>query len=446
MADSRALDLLETLILDARRHGADKADAMMAESTDMNCVCRLGKPEELERAESAGLGLRVMLGQKQAAVSTTDFSAESLSTLVERAVTMAKATPDDRYLVMAEEAQLCSNPEALDLLDEGEPDAEALMRKAEEVEKAARDVQGVTNSEGGEAGYRRSSITLVTSEGFQGAYDKSYHSVSVSVLAGEGTKMQRDYDYTMARKQADLRDAQDVGREAAERTVRKLNPRKLSTRQVPVIFDRRTARGLLGNLASAVNGSAIARGTSFLKEKMDQRIFAQGVQVTDDPLRQKGLGSRPFDAEGLAGRPTHIIKDGVLCSWLLDLGTALQLELESTGNASRGLSSSPSPSSSNFTLEAGTQSPEEMISSMNEGFYITEAFGMGVNLVTGDYSQGAGGFWIENGQIAYPVQEVTIAGHLLEMFAQLTPANDLIFESSTSSPSVYIDRMTIAGA
>jgi PmbA protein len=333
----------------------------------------------------------------------------------------------------------------LDILDPVEPSPEVLEARAAEAEDAARAVPGVTNSEGAESGWSSTRVQLAASNGFSGGYAVSRHSFSVSVLAGSGTAMERDYDFTSAIAGADLRDPAEVGRKAGERAVRRLNPRKVATAQVPVVYDPRVSGGLIGSFANAVNGAAIARGTSFLKDKMGSRVFAAGIQIIDDPLRKRGLRSKPFDGEGLPTTRRAIIEDGVLQSWFLDLATARQLRLTSTGNAARGTGAPPSPAPTNLYLAAGKLSPQDLIADIKQGFYVTELIGMGTNLVTGDYSRGAAGYWIENGEIAYPVSEVTVAGNLKDMYARLVPASDLEFRYGTDAPTVRIDGMTVAG-
>jgi PmbA protein len=444
-SQSNALDFLDDLIGRARKAGADAADAVLVESTSMSLAQRLGQPERLERAESHDLGLRVFIGKRQAIVSSTDNAPAMLDELVERAIAMARSVPEDPYCGLADPDQLATEIPDIDLCDPEEPAPDTLVERARAAEEAARAVEGVTNSEGAEADWSRSTIALAASNGFTGSYAVSRHSVSVSVLAGEGTHMERDYDYSSAVFGADLDDPAAVGRRAGERAVKRLNPRKVATAQLPVIYDPRVANSLIGHLASAINGAAIARGTSFLKDSMGKRILPAGVTVTDDPHRRRGLRSKPFDGEGVANRRLDIVADGVLTSWILDLRSARQLGLASTGHAARGTSSPPSPATTNLYLAPGTRSPEELIGEVARGFYVTELIGFGVNGVTGDYSRGASGFWIENGALAYPVSEVTIAGNLKEMFLNLTPANDLVFRYGTDAPTVRVDGMTIAG-
>ncbi|MGH6958982.1 MAG: TldD/PmbA family protein, partial [Dongiaceae bacterium] len=338
---------------------------------------------------------------------------------------MARTVPEDPYCGLADAGELARQIPAIDLCDADEPTTELLKERARAVEESALAVKGVTNSEGADAGWSRSTIALAASNGFHGSYARSHYGVGVAVLAGEGTAMERDYDHASAVYGRDLEDAAAVGKRAGERTVKRLNARKAATAKVPVVYDPRVSRGLLSHLASAINGASIARGTSFLKDKLNQRIFGADITITDDPHRPRGLNSKPFDGEGIANRKRAIVEDGVLTTWVLDLRSARQLGLKSTGHAARGTSSPPSPSLTNLYMAAGKMTPEEMIGGILSGFYVTELMGMGVNGVTGDYSRGAAGFWIEHGEITYPVSEVTIAGNLNDMFLNLTPANDL---------------------
>jgi PmbA protein len=358
---------------------------------------------------------------------------------------MARSVPEDPYCGLAEPDELARKVPVLDILDETEAAPELLKERARAAEEAARAVSGVTNSEGAEASWGRSSITLVASNGFHGGYATSRHGVSVAVLAGEGTGMERDYDYATTVYGADLEDPVAVGKRAGERAVKRLNPRKAATAKVPVVFDPRVSRSFLGHISSAINGAAIARGTSFLKDKLGQRILPADVTVIDDPHRPRGLASKPFDAEGLANKKSAIIDKGVLTGWVLDLRSARQLGLKSTAHAARGTSSPPSPSLTNLYMEPGKQTPTELIGGIFSGLYVTELIGFGVNGITGDYSRGAAGFWIEHGEIAWPVSEVTIAGNLIDMFLNLTPANDLVFRYGSDAPTIRVDGMTVAG-
>jgi PmbA protein len=441
----QALDLLADLIAKARAQGADAADAVVVGSVALSNAQRLGELERLEREESQDLGLRVLVGRRQAIVSSTDTSAEALAGLVERAVAMAKSVPEDQYCGLADPDQLATDHPDLDIFDPDEPAPEALIERARACEDAARAVTGVTNSEGAEASWSMSRVSLAASNGFSGSYAGSRHSLGVSVLAGEGQGMERDYDFTSTVFSADLEDPETVGRRAGERAVRRLGPKKATTAKVPVIFDPRVAGGLIGHLAGAINGRTVARGTSFLKDKMGEPVFARGLNVVDDPHRARGLRSKPFDGEGLENTRRSVVEDGVLKTWFLDLRSARQLGLASTGNASRGTSSPPGPSATNLYLEAGAESPEALIGEIDSGFYITEMMGMGINGITGDYSRGASGFWIEKGALTYPVSEVTVAGNLKDMFLALTPADDLEFRYGINAPTLRVDGMTVAG-
>jgi PmbA protein len=444
--ETDAIDLLSDLIARARRAGADAADAVLFEGVSISHAQRLGKIEKLERSEGYDLGLRVLVGKRQAIVSSNDRSAKAVEELVDRALAMARVVPEDPYCGLADPAEIARGWPPLDMLDPAEPTAEQLIARATAAEAAARAVPDITHSEGAEAGWSRSQVALAASNGFAGRYAGSGHSVSVSVLAGEGTGMERDYDFASAVYGADLRDPESVGRTAGERAVKRLGARKMKTAQVPVVYDPRVARGLIGHLIGAISGPSITRGTSFLKEKLGQRIFPEAVTIIDDPHRHRGLRSKPFDGEGLANRRRAIIENGVLTTWLLDLRSARQLGLASTGHAARGTSSPPSPSPTNLWLEPGKLTPAELMADIKSGFYVTELMGMGVNGVTGDYSRGAAGFWIENGVLAFPVSEVTIAGNLKEMYLHLVAADDLEFKSGTDAPTVRIDGMTVAGS
>lgn len=439
------LDIITDLIGKARATGADAADAVMVTAAALSLSQRLGKPEQLQRAESGDVGLRVFVGRRQAIVSTTDLSPKMLDELVERAVAMARSVPEDPFCGIADPDQIAHEWPDLDICDPEEPAAETLIERARRAEEAAMSVEGVTNSEGADASWSRSTVSLAASNGFAGSYSLSRRSLSVSVLAGSGTAMERDYDVSVAVYSDDLEDAEKIGRSAGERAVRRLNPRRVRTAKLPVVFDPRVSRGLLGHLAGAITGPAIARGTSFLKDKLGQQIFRPEVRIVDDPHVKRGLRSKPFDAEGVAMSRRDIIDGGRLTTWLLDLRSARQLGLTTTGHASRGTGSPPSPSPTNLYMAAGPRSPKDMIAEIGQGLYVTELMGMGVNGVTGDYSRGASGFWIENGELAYPVSELTIAGNLKEMFLAMEPADDLELRFGMDAPTIRIEAMTIAG-
>jgi PmbA protein len=439
-------NLLNDLLKWAKEFGADAADALYVNGESISVAQRLGKREKLESSEGRDLGLRVFVGRRQAFVSSTDFAPAALRELASRAVDMARAVPEDPTCGLAPEELLARAWPDLDLDDRTRPTARKLLAMAGEAEDAARAVKGVTNSEGAEAGWGRTSVMLAASNGFSGGYSRSGFSLSCSVLGGEGTGMERDYEWTSAVHLEDLMAPAKVGRNAGKFVVRRLNPRKAQSARVPVIYDRRVSGGLIGHLAGAINGRAVARGTSFLKDRMGERVFAEGIRILDNPLRKRGLGSRPFDAEGLATSRRAVIDDGVLTTWLLDLAAARQLNLAPTGHASRGVSGPPSPTTSNFYLEKGKLSVKELIGDIKSGLYITDMIGFGVNGVTGDYSRGASGFWIENGELAWPVSGITVAGNLKDMFLNMTAANDLEFKSSTNAPTVRIEGLTVAGS
>jgi PmbA protein len=441
--------LAERLVAAARRAGADQADALAVRSVSLSVEVRDGAVEESERSEGDDLGLRVIVGRKQAVVSTNDLKGNGLDALAERAVAMARAAPDDRFAGLADANQLARDiareTATLDLLDPDMPDVRLLEERAREAEAAGLAVHGVSKSGGASASAGIGGLVLVTSHGFHGASIGSRHGISMTAIAGDGTGMERDYDFSSTLHASDLENARTIGRHAGERAVKRLNPRKVTTRRVPVVFDARISGSIVGHLASAANGASVARKTSLLREKLGQKIFASGIHIIDDPLRPRGLRSRSFDAEGVAGRSRHLIEDGVLKTWILDCATARELDLETTGHAQRGVSSTPSPGPSNLHMAPGDKSPDELIADIADGFYITDMIGMGVNLVTGDYSRGASGFWIENGECTYAVSEVTIAGHLSDIFASVTPANDLVFRYGTNAPTLRIEGMTVAG-
>jgi PmbA protein len=446
LLDQSALTTLAERLVDAaRKAGADAADAVAVRSMSMSVEIRDGAVDESERAESDDIGLRVLAGRRQAVVSTNDIARADVDALAQRAVAMARAAPEDPYAGLAEPDRLARKLPELDLTDPDLPAVAHLEELARRAEAAAMAMPGVSKSGGASASAGIGGMVLVTSHGFHGAYLASRHGISMMAIAGEGTAMERDYEYSSVLHATDLDAPEDIGRKAAERAVDRLNPRKAATQKVPVVFDPRVAGSLLRHLTSAINGSAIARKTSFLIDKRGERLFAPGIRIVDDPLRPRGLNSRPFDAEGVAGERRAIVDDGVLTTWLLDSATARELGLETTGHAQRGVSSTPSPGATNVHLEPGTASPEELIADIRQGLYVSDLIGMGVNIVTGDYSRGAAGFWIENGKRTYPVSEVTIAGHLSDLFRSLTPANDLTFRYGVNAPTVRVEGLTVAG-
>jgi PmbA protein len=437
---------MDRLLEKARQAGAEGADAMVYDARSMSTSFRLGALENVDRSEMQDLGLRVFIGQQQANVSSNDLTEAAIDPLVERAVAMARLAPEDPYCGMAPADLLATEFPDLELEDPREPSSEDLVEMSKSAEDAGRAVRGVTNSLGAGAGWGRAEVVLATSNGFRGTYASTSQSVSCSVLAGAGDAMERDYAYSSSRHRSDLEAAQDVGHKAGERAVRKLSPRKVASQQVPIVYDPRVAAGLIGHFSGAINGASVARGTSFLKDLMGKSIFADHINITDDPHRVRGLASKAFDGEGVANRKQKLIENGVLTTWLLNTASAKQLGLTPSGHAVRGTGGPPGASTTNLYLEPGEASPEELISDISKGFYVTELIGSGINGVTGDYSRGAGGFWIENGEILYPVSEVTIAGNLKDMFLNLTPANDLEFKYGTNSPTVRVEGMTLAGA
>jgi PmbA protein len=435
---------LADLLAHARRAGADEADAVLFSGTSLSVSRRLGKIEHVERSEGRDLGLRVFVGERSAIVSAPGMDPSSFADIAERAVAMARVVPADPLSSLGELRDIPAVD--LDLDDPAEPDALALGERAGVAEDAVLAVSGITNTEGADAGYSRSEAVLVTSRGFTGAYRRTGHSISATALAGTGTGMQRDYDYSSAVHLSDLDDPTGIGHRAAERALARLNPTRPKTARVPVVYDPRVSASLIGHLSGAVNGAGIVRGTSFLRDRMGKRIFAEGIVVRDDPRRRRGLRSRPFDGEGQPTAPLDIIADGVLMSWILDSRSARQLGLKTTGHAARGTSGPPGPSATNLYLEPGALTPAELMADITEGLYVTELIGSGINGVTGDYSRGAAGFMIRDGALAEPVAEITIAGNLIEMFARLTPANDLRFLRGTDAPTIRIDGMMMAGA
>jgi len=406
---------------------------------------RDGAVEESESAEGDDLGLRVLVGKRQAVVSTNDMAGDGFAVLAERAVAMARVAPEDKYAGLADASELAKTIPDLDLMDGKMPSVAELEKTARAAEEAGLAVKGVSKSGGASASAGIGGMVLVTSHGFSGAYLGSSHGVSMTAIAGEGTGMERDYDYSSVRHLADLDDPEKIGRTAGERAIARLNPRKVTTRKVPVVFDPRVAGSLVGHLASAVNGASIARKASFLRDRLGSKIFADGIRIIDDPLRKRGLRSHPFDGEGVAGKKIALIDDGVLTTWILDCATARELGMKTTGHAARGTSSVPSPSASNLHMEAGKLSPAELIADIKDGFYVTDLIGHGANMVTGDYSRGASGFWIENGKATYAVSEVTIAGTLADIFRSIAPANDLTFRYGINAPTVRIEGLTVAG-
>jgi PmbA protein len=444
MIDS-LLNVASDVVSLARKHGATAADALAVESGSTDVSIENGKIEKLERSESLDIGLRVFVGDSSSSISGSVFTPKALKTMVERAIDMAKLAPPDPFAGIAAEELLARDVPDLDQVSPDEISAAELEAMAREMEAIALAVPGITRSSGSGASASRSGFALVTSNGFARGYRRSSTGLGISVVAGNGTAMERDYDGHSAVYRADLETVQKIGTTAAERAVKRLNPRKVPSQAVPIIYDRRVATSLVSHMLGAISGSAIARGTSFLIDAKGHTIFKPHVTILDDPHRMRGLSSRPFDAEGLPTIRRNLIDKGVLPNWLLDLRSARKLGLAPTGQAARGLASPPSPSTTNVYMEAGSDTPEAMIKALKHGLLVTEFIGSTINPVTGDYSRGASGYWIENGEIAYPVSEITIAGNLKSMFLNMTPASDLIIRGSFSAPSCLVEGMTIAG-
>ena len=446
---AQRLDALTQQLLDAaRKAGADQADAMAVRGTSVSIDVRGGALEQAERSEGVDIGLRVLIGQQQATVSASDTSAATIQTLAERAVAMAREAPDDPYLGLADPDQLATDWDisAYELADPTpEPMAETLQQDALEAEAAALSVQGVNQVQASSASYGVREVHLAASNGFSGGYQRTDRGTSCVAIAGEGLGMERDYDSDVRIFQADLRAPQDIGRRAAQRAVERLGAQKPKTGQFPVLFDERVSSSLIGHLLSAVNGAAVARGSTWLKDALGAQVLPKDLSIIEDPHRPRASASRPFDAEGLPTQRRTIVQDGVLTGWTLDLANARKLNMTSTGNAARGTSSGPSPSIWNVELTQGDQDQAALLRDMGTGLLVTSMIGSTINPTTGDYSRGASGFWVENGEIAYPVNECTIAGNLRDFLMTLVPANDARPWLSRVVPSLLVDGLTIAG-
>jgi PmbA protein len=442
-AEARVAALVER----AAKAGADAADALYFGDASTGIQVRLGKLEDVSRSEGEEIGLRIFVGRRSASVTSSDLSEEALSQLVDRAVAMAREAPEDPWAGLAPEERLARG-ELPDVEgDDGrDPSPVELKQRALEMEDAARSVAGVTNSEGASLSAARTVIALATSHGFCRGYTTSGYSGAASVIAGSGGNMQRDYADHSVRHYEDLDAPAALGRLAGERAVARLDPRKVESGGMPVVFDPRVGAGLLGHFLAAITGSAIARRTSFLLDREGEPVFAENVVVRDDPHRRRGLRSKPFDAEGLPTSPRDLIAGGRLTGWLLDSASARQLGRQPTGHATRGSSGAPGAGATNVHMEPGSLSKAALIGDIARGVYVTELIGQGVNSVTGDYSRGASGFLIDKGEIGPPVAEITIAGNLLDMFRNLTPADDLELRRSIETPTLRVDGMTVAGA
>ena len=435
----------ESLVERALAAGADAADAVYIGSQSSSVQVRLGELEHVDRSEGEEIGLRLFIGQRSASVASSDFAAETLRELVSRAIAMAGEAPEDAYAGLAPRELLLKGPlPDLDSVDAHEPDPQELRRRALDAEQAALAIAGVTNSSGGSAGTSGGAVALATSHGFSGAYRSTGHSCSVTVVGGEGSAMQRDHAWHSARHLEDLEPAERIGRLAGERAVARLDPVKPKPGRYPVLFDPRVSSTLLGHFSGAISGSSIARKSSFLQDKLGERVFSSGVSIIDDPLRRRGLRSRAFDGEGLAVARTELVSDGILGGWMADSASARQLGIHPTGHATRGAGGPPGVTPSNFYIAAGERSRDELLAAFPEAVLITELIGQGVNGVTGDYSRGAAGFMVRGGAIAEPVAEITIASNLIDMFATLEPGSDLEFRRGIDAPTLLVPEMTVA--
>ncbi len=446
LSPEQAKDRAQDLVDRARKAGADTADAVYGANASEGIQIRLGNLEDVERSESEHIALRVFLGHRSASIGSSDLSPAALDELADRAIAMARAAPEDRYSGLAPEELLTHGPyPELDLIETYEPSPHTLRAMAEEAEEAARAVEGITNSDGASASAGSGVFALATSHGFAGGYASTHHSISVSVVGGEGAGKQRDNAWRTAHHASDLPSPAEIGKLAGERTIARLGSARAKSDPMPVVFDPRVAGTLLGHLIGAMSGSAIARRSSFLLDKLEEQIFAPGIAVVERPHTPRGLRSRPFDGEGLPTVERNLVEDGRITGWLLESASARQLGLQPTGHAARNGGGAPSVSVGNVHLAAGALSPAELMADIKDGVYVTELIGQGVNGVTGDYSRGATGFRIVNGELAGPISEFTVAGNLLSMFAKLTPASDLEWYRAINVPTVRVDGMTVAG-
>ncbi len=436
--EDRAAELVET----ARKAGADHCDCVVARNQSLGISVRDGKLEDSDRSESDSFSLRVFCGQRTASVAANQAS--DLKALCERAVAMAKVSPEDIHAMLAPQERLAESIPDLDLYDASVPDIATMSEDALACEAAGQQVAGVTKSMGASSGWGMTGFVLATSNGFSGSYLLSRFSRSAAMIAGEGTSMQRDYDFHTATYASDMKSPGDIGKSAGERVVKRLNPRQVASGAFPVIFDSRQSTGILATLAGAINGNSITRKTSFLRDRMEQQICRDDINIICDPLIKRGLGSRPVDGEGIATAAISFVENGILKQWVLDCASANELGLNSNARAVRS-GSGTAPSTTNLYMENGKSSLKEMIGSIKSGLYLDETIGHGINMVNGDYSKGAGGFWIENGELAFPVSEITVAGNLKNIFQTMIPANDLEFKHATNAPSLMIEEMSIGG-
>ena len=445
MNKTQIYEKADFLIKKSKKSGADNVDVVYIENTNIDVGCRLRKIERLERSESNDLGLRFIKNKKQVIVSSNDLAKKSLEELVFKASKMVGAVPKDPYCSIAKKKDLIKKIPNLEIFDNKEPSIKSLKDKVLEAENAGLDVKGITNSEGTEIGWNKSKIYLFNSNGLNVNYQSSSYGIYAVLIAGSGTSMEREYEFASSVFEKDLTKTSLVGKKAGELAVKKLNPKKIKTSKIPVIFSPRVANSFLKHLSNAINGNSITRGTSFLKKKLNKKIFSSDINIIDDPLKKRGLQSKPFDGEGLETKKTQIIKNGELKTWFLDLATAHQLKLKSTAHASRNISSPPTPNPTNLYFEPGNISPKNLIGNIKKGIYLTELMGSSVNLTNGDYSRGGSGFWIDKGEITYPINGITIADNLNEMFKKIILANDLEFKQGLNSPTMLIEDMIVAG-
>ncbi len=442
-----ARTIAESLVERGIAAGATAADALYAGGRSIDVQVRLRELEGAGHSEGEEIGLRLFVGQRSATVASSDLSSEALDLLVERCLAMAREAPEDPYAGLAPQDLLQTGESPfLDALDETEADPAELRARALAAERAALGIPGITNSSGASASASQSSVALATSGGFSGAYRSTGHSTGVSVIAGEGSGMQRGHRSHSTRHLEDLEDAEAIGREAGERAVARLNPGRPKAGKYPILFDSRVAATLLGGFSAAISGSSIASRTSFLQDKLGQQVFGKGISIVDDPLRPRGLRSRPFDGEGVRVSRREFVADGVLTSWMATSADARQLGIAPTGHAARGAGGAPSASPSNLFIKAGPRSREQLLGAFPKAILVTEMIGHGTNLVTGDYSRGASGFMVRNGKIGEPVAEITIASNLIDMFATLEPGSDLEFRRGIDAPTILVPEMTVGAA
>ncbi|MEP5731574.1 MAG: TldD/PmbA family protein [Sulfitobacter sp.] len=447
---SQPLDVLtKTLLHAATQAGADAADAKAVRATSISVDVRAAALEQAERSEGIDIGLRVFVGQRSATVSGSDVSDRTITQMAERAVAMAREAPDDPHAGLAEPDQLATEWDvaALELCDATpEPSPQTLQDDAARAEAAALAVKDVSQVQSASAGYGAQHLHIAMTNGFEGGYARTDRGLSCVAIAGSGTAMERDYDGDGRIFQADLRAPEEIGKQAAERAVQRLGARKPPTGAFPVLFDERIASSLIGHLLGAVNGSSIARGASFLRDALDEAVLPDHLSLIEDPHRPRASGSRPFDAEGLPTKRRMIVENGVLQGWTLDLANARKLGMAATGNAARSTSSSPTPTTWNIALTQGDATHDDLIRDMGTGLLVTSMIGSTINPNTGDYSRGAAGFWVENGEVTHAINECTIAGNLRDMLRQMIPANDARTHLSRVVPSLLVPGMTLAGA